>query len=107
MRQVLDNDVRDTQEEKVAARIDRTFPEPHLETDERNEITDFRTHEEEQLNSYGWVNQSAGVVHIPIERAMQLIAQRGLPVRSQAAVKEVNEAPEKAAAPAKSKARKR
>lgn len=39
--------------------------------------------EREQLDSYGWVNQSAGVVHIPIERAMDLLLRRGLPVAPQ------------------------
>jgi len=34
--------------------------------------------EEQTLNTYGWVDQKAGVVRIPIERAMQLIAERGL-----------------------------
>ncbi len=59
------------------------FPQPRLETDERREINDFREREEQTLNSYGWVDQSAGVVHIPIDRAMQLVAQRGLPTRPQ------------------------
>jgi hypothetical protein len=57
--------------------VDR-FPEPRLETDERTEIFPFRQAEENRLNSYGWVDQKAGTMHIPIERAMQLIAQRGL-----------------------------
>src|ERR1700733_6282382 len=48
------------------------FPQPRLETDERREINDFREHEEETLNSYGWVDQQAGVMRIPIDRAMQL-----------------------------------
>lgn len=60
------------------------FPEPRLEDNERTELDGFRYAEEEKLNSYGWVNQDAGVVHIPIERAMQLIAQRGLPTTPQA-----------------------
>jgi hypothetical protein len=34
--------------------------------------------EEQQLHSYGWVDQGAGSVHIPIDQAMQLIAERGL-----------------------------
>jgi hypothetical protein len=59
------------------------FPQPRLETDERREINDFREREEQTLNSYGWLDQSAGVVHIPIDRAMQLVAQRGLPTRPQ------------------------
>jgi hypothetical protein len=60
------------------------FPQPRLESDERLEINDFRMQEEKTLHSYGWVDQSAGVVHIPIDRAMQLLAQRGLPTRPQA-----------------------
>jgi hypothetical protein len=55
------------------------FPQPRLETNERVEIRDFRLKEEQTLNSYGWVDEKAGVVRIPIDRAMQLLAQRGLP----------------------------
>ena len=62
------------------------FPEPHLETDEPREITAFRMREEQTLHSYGWVDHSAGVVRIPIDRAMELLAQRGLPTRPQAGV---------------------
>jgi hypothetical protein len=58
-------------------------PQPRLETDEATEIFGFREEEEERLNTYGWVDQKAGIVHIPIERAMQLIAQRGLPTTPQ------------------------
>ena len=59
------------------------FPQPRLETDERDEINGFRTREQQILHSYGWVDQNAGVVRIPIERAMQLLAEQGLPVRPQ------------------------
>jgi hypothetical protein len=55
------------------------FPQPRLERNERTEIRDFRLKEEQTLNSYGWIDEKAGVVRIPIERAMQLVAQRGLP----------------------------
>jgi hypothetical protein len=55
------------------------FPQPRLEKNERVEINDFLLGEEQTLDSYGWVDQKAGIVRIPIERAMQLIAQRGLP----------------------------
>src|SRR6266550_664752 len=44
---------------------------------------DIRMQEEQTLNSYGWVDQQNGVVRIPIDRAMQLLAQRGLPTRPQ------------------------
>jgi hypothetical protein len=61
------------------------FPAPRLEIDERTELNDDRIAEEEKLNSYGYVDDNHVTVRIPIERAMDLIAQRGLPVRSQAA----------------------
>ena len=60
------------------------FPQPRLETNERLEINDFRLQEEKTLNSYGWIDQKAGIARIPIDRAMQLLAQRGLPTRPQA-----------------------
>ena len=41
--------------------------------------------EEKTLYSYGWVDEKAGTVRIPIERAMDLLVQRGLPVRPQGA----------------------
>jgi hypothetical protein len=56
------------------------FPLPRLETNEIGERDDRRIQEENILSTYGWVDQKAGVAHIPIDRAMQLIAQRGLPL---------------------------
>ncbi len=76
-------DTRETRTPLVDAQVKADFPEPRLESNERTEIRGFRLQEESKLNSYGWVNQSAGVVHIPINRAMQLVAERGLPVRPQ------------------------
>jgi hypothetical protein len=59
------------------------FPSPKLEEDERGQLNGIRRSEEQTLYSYGWVDEKAGTVHIPIERAMDLIIQRGLPVRPQ------------------------
>ena len=59
------------------------FPQPRLETDERTQIYTFRLDEEQKLHSYGWVDQKTGVMRIPIDRAMELIAQRGLPTQPQ------------------------
>jgi hypothetical protein len=60
------------------------FPEPRLEGNERIEINSFRLNEEKLLHSYGYVDQQRGVVRIPIDRAMELIAERGLLTRPQA-----------------------
>jgi hypothetical protein len=62
------------------------FPEPRLEATETTEINAFRQQEAQTLHSYGWVDQQAGVVRIPIDRAMELLAQRGLLTRPQAGV---------------------
>ncbi|MDY7091960.1 MAG: hypothetical protein SX243_03225 [Acidobacteriota bacterium] len=35
--------------------------------------------EDERLESYAWENEEAGVARIPIERAMEIMAERGLP----------------------------
>jgi hypothetical protein len=59
------------------------FPDPRLEVDERGQLKDIRLNEERSLASYGWVDEKGGVVRIPIDRAMDLIVQRGLPTRSQ------------------------
>jgi hypothetical protein len=61
------------------------FPSPQLEVNERTELNDERQREEQILSTYDWVDQNAGTVRIPIERAMELVAQRGLPVRAQTA----------------------
>lgn len=59
------------------------FPSPKLEEDERGQLKDIRINEDKALYSYGWVDEKAGTVRIPIERAMELVVQRGLPVRPQ------------------------
>jgi hypothetical protein len=59
------------------------FPSPKLEEDERGQLNGILLKEERTLYSYGWVDEKAGTIHIPIERAMDLIVERGLPVRPQ------------------------
>lgn len=60
-----------------------TFPNPKLEEDERGQLNGIRTDWNETLYSYGWVNEPSGTVRIPIGRAMDLLIQRGLPVRAE------------------------
>ncbi len=59
----------------------QSFPAPRLQPDPVADMNKFRTQEDQILESYGWVDKDNGVVRIPIGRAMQLIEQRGLPVR--------------------------
>src|SRR5262245_30874133 len=45
------------------------FPQPRLEEHPVAELKAVRNAEDQQLSSYGWVDQSQGVVHIPIDQA--------------------------------------
>lgn len=54
-------------------------PQPRLQTHPLRDMQDLRAGEKETLSSYGWVDRSAGVVRLPIERALELTAERGLP----------------------------
>jgi hypothetical protein len=63
------------------AEITKTFPTPRVQTDDGNQdVADLHQREDLLLDNYTWVDQSQGKVRIPIERAMQIIAQQGLPV---------------------------
>jgi hypothetical protein len=65
--------------------LKENFPAPQLEIDERNQLDKIRKDEERTLATYDYIDKNAGTVRIPIDRAMDLIAQRGLPVRAQSA----------------------
>ena len=55
-----------------------SVPLPNLQTLPNLDLTAFRAREESVLHSYGWVDKEAGLVRIPIEEAMRLLAERGL-----------------------------
>jgi hypothetical protein len=65
----------------AAASGPRLPPEPRLQTSPREDLRALHAQEEQVLNSYGWVDRNAGVARIPIEEAMKLVVQRGLPSR--------------------------
>jgi protein SCO1/2 len=55
-------------------------PEPRLQVGPPQDLAILRATERAHLEGYGWIDQEAGVVQIPVERAMELLAERGLPV---------------------------
>jgi hypothetical protein len=63
-------------------------PEPHpgpgVDPFPWVELEALRTEQFLRLNSYGWVDRETEVVHIPVERAMQLLVERGLPANEDA-----------------------
>ena len=66
-----------------ASQQQRLPPEPRLQTDPREDLRALRQAEDNALQSYGWIDKNAGVVRIPIDRAMTLTLERGLPARTE------------------------
>jgi hypothetical protein len=60
----------------------RQFPAPQLQLIPHDELVALQAREERELGSYGWLDRTAGVIRLPIDRAMELVAQRGLPTRA-------------------------
>ena len=57
-------------------------PSPNLQTQPFRDIYELRAEEGRKLSGYGWVDKDGGVAHIPIERAMEVMLQRGFPTRA-------------------------
>ena len=57
-------------------------PEPRLSVDPGAELSALRTEEDQVLKNYDWVDREKGIVRIPIDRAIAVLAQKGLPVRA-------------------------
>jgi hypothetical protein len=55
--------------------------QPRLQVFPRQDLQHMLAQQNEILNTYGWVDPKRGIVRIPIDRAMDLLLQRGLPVR--------------------------
>jgi hypothetical protein len=54
-------------------------PDPQLQPHPARDMRDMRAAEDKILHQYAWIDPDKGIVRIPVERAMDLIAQRGLP----------------------------
>ncbi len=54
-------------------------PGPKLQSDPAAERLKLQRQQLEQLNDYGWIDRDAGIAHIPIDRAMDILATKGLP----------------------------
>jgi len=59
----------------VAAAPPEGPPEPRLQTTPAEDLAQLRAREDTILDGYGWEDRAAGVVHIPIGRAMELVAR--------------------------------
>lgn len=57
-------------------------PPPRIQSNPGADMQSFFQSQQNLLNTYGWIDRQNGIVRLPIDRAMELILQRGLPTRS-------------------------
>ena len=72
------------EETSVANTVEPTklFPQPQLQKTPILDLKAIRAEEDKLLNGYAWVDAPKGVVRIPVDRAIEVLAKRGLPSRS-------------------------
>ncbi len=78
------------------------FPEPRLQTDDVADMSKLKAEEEMKLHPAKPYQSSDGAIHIDIDQAMALVAQRGLPARQpgqQNVAQTSNSQPQNAAKP--------
>ena len=66
----------------VSATQREPLPSPFLQVHPHGELEDYCAKQDQQINTYGWVDQQSGIVRIPIDRAMDMSLQRGFPARA-------------------------
>jgi hypothetical protein len=62
--------------------IEPTPPPPRIQADPRADMRSYADSQEKLLNTYGWIDRQNGIVRLPIDRAIELLLERGLPARS-------------------------
>ncbi|MDP1569964.1 MAG: hypothetical protein Q8L86_08170 [Vicinamibacterales bacterium] len=77
---------RDAAEQRfpLAAGRPQEPPAPRLQTQPFKDVYLLRQSERQTLQTYGWVDQENGIVRVPIQDAMRLTIERGLPARAEA-----------------------
>jgi len=58
-------------------------PAPRLQVSPTQDLKHTRQTEDAVSQSYHWVDKEAGIVGIPVERAIKILAERGLAARSE------------------------
>jgi hypothetical protein len=72
-----------------AAARERAAVAPRLQVQGFNELREMREAENRVLNSYAWIDRKAGIVQIPVERAMEILAEKeGVRREARGAVRE-------------------
>ncbi len=55
------------------------FPQPRSQETPRTDLARFREAERKITDTYGWVDGKAGIARIPVDRAIDILSERGLP----------------------------
>jgi hypothetical protein len=63
----------------LAQEAGRRPPGPRLQASPLQEFERLRAEQEKELTSYGWVDRKAGIAYIPIDEAIKIMAERGVP----------------------------
>jgi hypothetical protein len=77
---LLENYEKSQNAEPTLAQADQPLPpSPRLQVTNADDLHVFRAKEQALVGSYGWVDKNAGVTRLPVERAIEIVAERGLP----------------------------
>ncbi len=64
----------------AGARTQPLPPAPRLQTNPPIVLNELRERENAVLTSYAWVDREKGIAQIPVDRALEILAAKGLPV---------------------------
>jgi hypothetical protein len=78
--QKLDRD-QAVQQFPLAVGQEKEPPSPRLQTQPFRDVYLLKQGQNERLTTYGWADRPNGIVHIPIERAMELTRESHAPAR--------------------------
>lgn len=65
----------------AAGQQEQIAPGPRLQDNPQQDMRELRAKQEALLERYAWVNRGSGIARIPIEEAMRMVVERGLPTR--------------------------
>lgn len=68
----------------IAGRSESLPPQPRLQQSPPRDLKDLRAREDWELNHYHWIDKNNGTVAMPIEQAMRIVAERGIPPQKSA-----------------------
>lgn len=62
----------------VSRRVRVEPPKPQLEVNPPQDLANFEVAERRRRDTYYWIDKDKGVVHIPVEQAMRMLAEKGI-----------------------------